>query len=301
MKNLKKLKKVEAETMTLATLQEGLTLNSLSNPETLTKAFSLIREYFKKPTITPRQLQIALNRDLPATDIARNIATGLAAMPDEEAFVIWRQCNRFVKSELLVCGGQRVDIAIYDRFELMPVAITRAFFYQKAFKTPANTPYSRHYSSTEIEVAEDFIEMLDELDPLTRMQVLEETSVKILYLFAAKEIDYLEETDPDRVADLFSALHYHDTVPQEAEFLNYVQMWSPKAFNALSRELTNRDWEELRNMFYELRYRSRNYGTISDEEYENLGFEDEDYDEEEDPFGENSIDKGWIESELQKD
>src|SRR3989344_6552959 len=285
MRTLKnKLKAKEGHT-DLVVLQQDLTMASLAYPKVVIELFPKILDYFSKRTVSVRNLQISLSKEsaMPSS-IGMNIANAIKLMPEEEAADIWNRCDRFLKSEALMQCGEHVDIELYKKLGLEPSAIVRAFFYHRAFKSPIETPYSRKYGAMEIETAEEFIAMLEELDPVTRAQVLSQTSIQVLYLIAIPEINYLSLSDRDGLSELFAAFKCGDTVPQQAPFLFFLQESAPFVFEKLKIQILDRNWDELRELFYELYWRTRNYSN----ENEGPSFE---------IFGE--IDSDFIETELE--
>ncbi len=259
MRSLKKInKKEEPKQTSLVTLGDGLTIKDLSVPEVIQDLFPKIKNYFGKKTVTVRRLQIAIGQEFAlAGDIANNVRSAIIHMNESDAIRAWKDCGRNLKSELLISHGETLDLELYDKLELMPKEIAICFFDHKAFANPISSPYSRRYGRFDYETLEEFIAMLEELDTRTRFEVLSSISIPLLYLASLPELDYLEETDEDAYREVFLAFKCGETVPQQAPFLFFIQESAPAVFKRLGDEFLNRDWEELRNMFYELHNRNK--------------------------------------------
>jgi hypothetical protein len=176
---------------------------------------------------------------------------------DEDATELYKQCDRTLKSNLLI-PDKEVNLSLYYKVGADGVEIARAFLTKKKLSSPNASAYSTHFTDLVSDDAlTDLVHMLKGLQASQAKKILGSMGPKVLYLLAAAEIDIALQEDPQGGEELFCALELGDIIPPAFSFLGIVQEKAPDIFMNLIREVNNQDWDEFRDMFYELQSRNQ--------------------------------------------
>ncbi len=231
-------------------------IQGLAEPANLTEAVMLIKSWLGKRKASFYGLRLILDKpNALETDIAYHISDAIRSVTGDEQIALWNSCNRELKSQILI-PNDTLDTELFRMLGLPCSEIVRSYLNKFAFPAPIDSPYSTHYTDYDYDSGERLVEILKGLSTMEALELVNTTDLRIFYLVAVEEIQYFVETDPEEGRPLFCAFDYGDQVPMRTPFLFWMQSTCPMRFWELVDELKNRNWDELRSMFYEVFYRT---------------------------------------------
>lgn len=244
----------------LISMGEGLklSLNDLSNPESLEKVLLKIKKFWgSKKKIGLPELLIILEQNYSKEEIAEKITNAILIADNSKALSIWSMCSSEIQYSIIIPDKAKVDLDIVVKLDLNGSMVRKAFMKHINFLVPKRNEFSVIYGEYTSEYAEELVVILEDMwnskpdGKILIQEFFHQIDFRVLYLICIKEIEQFKSDDPHGGAHIHVALRTNDQVPEGLALLTWLQLRVPLVFYELSEDLLNPIFPENRALFWE--------------------------------------------------
>lgn len=227
------------------------------SPEQAINLISTVRKDLHQYKVGLNDFRFPLGKKTATPIEIVEILTGMLEVAStEQAKEIWDNFNVSLKALMLI-PDKDLNLDLFVKLGLEYGEIAKAYQINRSYEYPKHSAYSVSYGEFDSEESYiDLVYLLGQLQTAQIKQVLESMSPKVLYLLTITEINDVLESDQGLGESLFSAMDIDDLIPLDFSLLNLIQEMAPTVYKNLARELNNKDWDEFRELFYDLQLRN---------------------------------------------